>query len=79
MAKIKCNYCGDILEGDKRGTYISCSCGKCAIDETPYYFRLIGDFGDYEVLEPKETKEEFENDIRKSEQEENGENKEVKS
>ena len=65
MAKIKCNHCGDILEGDKKGTYISCSCGKCAIDETPYYFRIIGNLEDFEVLEPKETKEEFENDKNK--------------
>ena len=77
MAKIKCNHCGDILEGDKRGTYIQCSCGKCAIDETPYYFRLIGDFGDYEVLEPKETKEEFED--AEKEQEKMGESQEIKS
>ena len=75
MTKIKCNHCGDILTG----AYIQCSCGKCAIDETPYYFRIIGNFEDYEVLEPKETKEEFENDIRKSESKEDGEGKEVKS
>lgn len=54
MAKIKCNHCGDILTGDKKGTYIPCSCGKCAIDETPYYYRIIGNFEDYEVIEPKE-------------------------
>lgn len=53
MAKIKCNCCGDIIIGDKKGTYIKCSCGKCAIDETPYYFRIIGNFDDYEVIEPK--------------------------
>lgn len=75
MAKIKCNHCGDTLTGDKKGTYISCSCGKCAIDETPYYFRLIGNFGDYEVIEPKETREEFENE--KGKQEEDRENKEA--
>lgn len=55
MAKIKCNCCGDIIEGDKKGTYIPCSCGKCAIDETPYYYRIIGNFEDYEIIEPKET------------------------
>lgn len=74
MAKIKCNNCGDILEGDKKGTYISCSCGKCAIDETPYYYRLIGNFEDYEMIEPKE---ELENEKR--EQKEMGENQEIKS
>lgn len=77
MAKIKCNNCGDILEGDKKGTYIQCSCGKCAIDETPYYYRIIGNLGDFEVLEPKETKEEFED--AKNKQEEVGESQEIES
>lgn len=64
MAKIKCKHCGDILTGDKKGTYISCSCGKCAIDETPYYYRLIGNFEDYDVIEPKEEdKEETEEEV----------------
>lgn len=58
MAKIKCNHCGDIIIGDKKGTYIECSCGKCAIDETPNYFRIIGNFEDYEVIEPKEEEKE---------------------
>lgn len=79
MAKIKCNHCGDILEGDMKGTYIQCSCGRCAIDETPYYWRIIGNGEDFEVLEPEETREEFENDIWKSESKEDGEDKEVKS
>lgn len=41
--KIKCKLCGDIIEGDKKGHLISCSCGKCHIDETPYYVRIGGD------------------------------------
>lgn len=57
MATIKCKCCGDILTGDKKGTYIQCSCGKCAIDETPYYYRIIGNFEDYEIIEPPETKQ----------------------
>lgn len=75
MVKIKCNHCGDILEGDMKGTYIQCSCGRCAIDETPYYWRIIGNGEDFEVIEPKETREEFENEKRK--QEEDRENKEA--
>ena len=71
MAKIKCKNCGDILEGDNKGTYIECSCGKCAVDETPYYYRVIGNFEDYELLEPKEKK----NDEK--EQEEMGKTKET--
>lgn len=79
MAKIKCNNCGDVLTGDKKGTYISCSCGKCAIDETPYYYRIIANREDFEFLEPKEAKEEFENDIQKDKSEEDEQDTKVKS
>lgn len=41
--KIKCKLCDDIIEGDKKGTMIWCKCGACAIDETPYYCRIIGE------------------------------------
>lgn len=63
MAKIKCKHCGETIEGDKKGTYISCFCGKCAIDETEYYYRIIGNFEDYEIIEPKEEKEETEEEV----------------
>ena len=26
--KIKCRHCGEVIEGDKKGTYITCKCGK---------------------------------------------------
>ena len=48
--KIKCKHCNTIIEGDGKGTYIECKCGKCAVDETKYYVRVIGDFGDYEEV-----------------------------
>lgn len=48
--KIKCKLCGDIIEGDKKGHLIWCSCKKCAIDEIPYYCRIIGNFEDYEKI-----------------------------
>lgn len=41
--KIKCLKCGDIIEGDRRGHLISCSCEACFIDETPDYYRVGGD------------------------------------
>lgn len=41
--KIKCLQCGDIIEGDGNGHFISCSCGKCYVDETQYYTRIGGD------------------------------------
>ena len=46
--KIRCKKCNDIIEGDGKGTYITCSCKACAIDETPYYTRVIGNVEDYE-------------------------------
>lgn len=49
--KIKCKLCNTILEGDKKGHLIWCKCGKCAIDETPYYARLIGNIEDYIQME----------------------------
>lgn len=52
--KIKCKKCGDVLEGDKKGTYISCQCGACAIDETKWYWRIIGNEEDFEEVKEKE-------------------------
>ena len=40
--KIKCKLCGTIIQGDKKGTFISCECRAIAIDETEYYARIIG-------------------------------------
>lgn len=49
--KIKCKKCGDIVEGDKKGHLITCSCESCMIDETPYYYRIIGDRKNWEYAE----------------------------
>jgi len=48
--KIQCKKCGDIIKGDKRGTFIRCSCKSIAIDETKWYTRLIGNTEDYEEV-----------------------------
>lgn len=48
--KIKCKLCGDILEGDKKGTFIQCSCKSCYIDETSYYVRVGGNLEDIEEV-----------------------------
>lgn len=48
--KIKCLLCNTVIEGDKRGHMIYCKCKQCAIDETPYYYRIIGDFGTFEEI-----------------------------
>lgn len=49
MTKIKCLECGDIIESDGYGKWVSCSCGKCYIDETDYYCRVGGDPNKMEV------------------------------
>ena len=48
--KIRCRLCRDIIEGDKKGHLIWCKCEKVAIDETPYYYRIIGNIGDFEEI-----------------------------
>ncbi len=52
--KIKCTKCGDVLEGDKKGTWITCTCKAIYIDETKWYYRIGGNEGDFEILEEKE-------------------------
>lgn len=47
--KIKCLQCGDIIESDGYGKWVSCSCGKCYIDETKYYCRIGGEPNKMEV------------------------------
>ena len=51
--KIKCKKCGDIIEGDRKGTLFWCSCESVGIDETIWYTRLLGDENDYEIVEEK--------------------------
>ena len=48
--KIKCKRCGDILEGDSKGTFIQCSCKSCYIDETLYYCRIGGNLDEIEEI-----------------------------
>ena len=48
--KLRCNKCNDIIEGDKKGTYIECKCGAIAVDETEYYYRIIGNREDFEEI-----------------------------
>lgn len=48
--KIKCKLCETIIEGDKKGHMIRCKCGKCAIDETPWYCRIIGEPSEIEEI-----------------------------
>lgn len=49
--KIKCKKCGDIIEGDGKGTYIQCKCKSCYIDETKWYVRVGGNPEDIEQVD----------------------------
>lgn len=46
--------CKDIIEGDKKGTFIQCKCKSCYIDETEHYWRVGGN--PKEIEEIKEVK-----------------------
>jgi hypothetical protein len=35
--------CDTVIQSQYSGHFVRCKCGKCAIDETPYYGRFIGD------------------------------------
>ena len=39
---------------DKKGTYITCKCKAIAIDETKYYYRVIGNEEDFEIIKEDE-------------------------
>ena len=52
--KIRCKKCGGIIEGDKKGTYITCKCKSIAIDETEYYWRINGNIEDFEEVKEDE-------------------------
>lgn len=51
--KLRCNKCNEIIEGDKKGTYITCKCKAIAIDETPDYYRISGNQEDFTVMDFK--------------------------
>ena len=52
--KIRCKKCGEVIEGDKKGTYITCKCKAIAIDETEYYWRINGNIEDFEEVKEDE-------------------------
>ena len=37
--RIRCNRCGDIIESTYRHDYVTCSCGRCAVDGGHDYLR----------------------------------------
>lgn len=47
----KCKHCGDEIFWNTHKKLTYCKCGKIAIDGCEYYVRIIGDEGDYDVIE----------------------------
>ena len=50
VAYLCCKICGDTVHSKWSGDYVSCKCGRAAIDQTHEYTRLIGNKDDYEVV-----------------------------
>lgn len=48
--RIKCKYCGDILESDNRYDFKFCSCSKVSIDGGHFYLKRSGNPNDWEEL-----------------------------
>ena len=46
----KCKKCGDEIFWNTRKEYISCTCGKLAVDGCEYYVRLMGREEDREMV-----------------------------
>ncbi len=55
---IRCKHCGDVIESRSSHDFVTCSCGKCAVDGGLDYLRRMGDDGDFEELAEYEEKTE---------------------
>lgn len=55
--KIRCRHCGDIIESRAVHDFVSCSCGRVAVDGGHDYLRRCGaksDFDDLSEVDPDE-------------------------
>lgn len=50
VVQLYCNKCCDTVHSKWSGDYVSCKCGAIAVDQTEYYTRIIGNEGDYLVV-----------------------------
>lgn len=53
--RIKCKYCGDIIESISVHDFKFCSCGKVAIDGGKHYLKRTGNTNDWDELSEFET------------------------
>ena len=58
--RIKCNYCGDIIESYYTHDFKECSCGTCAVDGGHEYLKRSFKYSpeDYEELSEGEESDE---------------------
>jgi len=50
VVQLYCNKCCDTIWSRYSGEYVSCKCGAIAVDQTEFYTRMIGNEGDYLVV-----------------------------
>ena len=51
---LQCTRCEDIIHSRYSGEYVSCKCGAIGVDQTHHYTRMIGNEGDYLVVNNEE-------------------------
>lgn len=47
----KCKYCKQEIPTNTDGKLVFCGCGKLGVDGNGYYVRVIGEEGDFELVE----------------------------
>lgn len=50
VVQLYCNKCCDTVHSKWSGDYVSCKCGAIGVDQTHHYTRIIGNEGDYLVV-----------------------------
>lgn len=54
---VKCVHCGDVIESKSVHHFVSCSCGRCAVDGGREYLKRMGNLSDFvELCEYEEGK-----------------------
>ena len=54
VVQLYCNKCCDTVHSRWSGEFVSCKCGAIAVDQTHDYIRIIGNEGDYLVVNNEE-------------------------
>lgn len=49
-SRYRATCCDSEIQSQYSGHFVRCTCGKVAVDETPYYGRIIGNSDNLELL-----------------------------